>query len=659
MKKISRNETFNIALISLILVLKSFFIYATDNDTTSTNETKVEAQKIKPITPKVENPFAKLILHPQRIDVHRLLIDSLRNCRANNDYVGAAKINAYFAGEAFARAKRVLDYWFWQRDPETSLLPENVQGEARRWITKNSAADCFPFLVIAAYFLDYPRFTALAHTLNQERTLSEKWRSVLDPLLGEQHPARGILPLSFDLLTDKPINQNINEIIFGAAEYCKDGLLAILERLGKQDACEPYFKRMKEITEAIFAAAPVDSDYGKLPSTLAEVNGDMLQVLSRLYWATRDEKYLVWAERIGDAYLLEAIPRNFSLPPFSWDFTQHKAISSICKLRDHGNEIIPGLTELYLIEFFEQRERETRYYQPLKRMLDKILEIGRNPDGIWYNQLVAETGEGPNSGLCDNWGYLYNAYYTFYVVCKLGNKCPVAEQQRYLDAIESTLHNLKKYKSFQWEWNDQDGYADTIESALYLLNRFPGVWSGFDWVDDEIQILFAKQAPQGFIDAMYLDGNFIRTTLLFAFYKTQGTYVTPWRKDVLLGAFRVKNHEPLQRGESIRQEKIQEDTTTDTLFIYIEVNEPWSGKLMFDYPRHIVHLGLPINYPRLNEWPEWFVVDEAREYRVIDLQSNEKKKVSGKTLRQGLKLELTQFQRVMLKIEALHKSEQN
>jgi hypothetical protein len=42
----------------------------------------------------------------------------------------------------------------------------------------------------------------------------------------------------------------------------------------------------------------------------------------------------------------------------------------------------------------------------------------------------------------------------------------------------------------------------------------------------------------------------------------------------------------------------------------------WTGSVRFDHPRHRDHLHLPINYPRLNEWPEWFVVEHDRRYEV-------------------------------------------
>ena len=65
------------------------------------------------------------------------------------------------------------------------------------------------------------------------------------------------------------------------------------------------------------------------PST---IHGEMLQTLSRVYWMTGDNKYLNWAIQIADLYLLQT------------DFSE----TNYLKLRDHGCEIIGGLSELFL-----------------------------------------------------------------------------------------------------------------------------------------------------------------------------------------------------------------------------------------------------------------------------------------------------------------------
>src|SRR5262249_51993414 len=44
----------------------------------------------------------------------------------------------------------------------------------------------------------------------------------------------------------------------------------------------------------------------------------------------------------------------------------------------------------------------------------------------------------------------------------------------------------------------------------------------------------------------------------------------------------------------------------------------WKGRLRFDHARHRRDVNFQRNYVRLNEWPEWFTVDENTLYRVVD-----------------------------------------
>ena len=274
-----------------------------------------------------------------------------------------------------------------------------------------------------------------------------------------------------------------------------------------------------------------------------------------------------------------------------------------------------------MIEVYKAREHEEEYFTVLKTMLDRLLEIGRNEDGLWYNMLNVRTGKIVNKGLCDNWGYLYSGYYTFYLACKKANRMTEEKRLVYVAAIKQALGNLGNYKSWEWENVDQDGYADSIESALYMLNRIHDE-KAIEWTDDEISIMFAKQSPAGYVDGYYLDGNFIRTVLLYAFSKTQGTYIKPWRQDVFLGAYRD--------GEN--------------LYVHVETVEPWRGKLYFDFPRHKEVLHLPVNYPRVNEWPEWYTIEAERNYQETRQNTisgkQHTKTMQGAILRKGIELDL-------------------
>ena len=55
---------------------------------------------------------------------------------------------------------------------------------------------------------------------------------------------------------------------------------------------------------------------------------------------------------------------------------------------------------------------------------------------------------------------------------------------------------------------------------------------------------------------------------------------------------------------------------------------------------HMVEIALPLNYPRLNEWPEWFVVEPGRQYRVDDSGGDASGAYDGARLGNGLDLRL-------------------
>jgi hypothetical protein len=73
------------------------------------------------------------------------------------------------------------------------------------------------------------------------------------------------------------------------------------------------------------------------------VNGDLLQVYSRLYWFTGDRKYLEQAARRGDFFLLG---------------NQHPTRdSNSLTVGDHSCVVINGLSEIYLTVFHAWPEK--------------------------------------------------------------------------------------------------------------------------------------------------------------------------------------------------------------------------------------------------------------------------------------------------------------
>ena len=130
----------------------------------------------------------------------------------------------------------------------------------------NSGADNYPYLVATAWFTDRPLFDGRLREMLRNEI---RYTNALDGI-----------PADLDLETGKLGPPSL----FGAAEYAKDGLLAITELLGRT----PWFYRMADMTADLMKHAPVASDFGPLPDAGAELNGDVLQTLVRLATMTGD-----------------------------------------------------------------------------------------------------------------------------------------------------------------------------------------------------------------------------------------------------------------------------------------------------------------------------------------------------------------------------------
>lgn len=488
-----------------------------------------------------------------------------------------ARANGRAFGQAVASAQRVLHAWLRHADAKTLLLPDRIPGRShglkpgdtsRLYTPHNSGADLYPYLILTAALTDPDLYRGrLMEMLRNEI----RYTTVQDSI-----------PANLEMSTGRLGPPSL----FGAGEYAKDGLLSVTEYLGRT----PWFYRMVDMVADAMNHAPVESRFGNLPASDAELNGDYLQALVRLETMTGDRRFTEWARRIADAYMEEVLPGNHGVPSGGWDFRTHTGDGRL-RLRDHGNETVVGLVLQFALENYWQTPRAARWRPALGSMLDRIL-ASANPDGLLFNEVDAEHLQPRGSGLSDNWGYVYGAVYTFY-------QC--TGETKYREAVRKVLRNLTKYRNYDWEPNPRlplgsfDGYADTIEGAIYLANREP-VPEALDWIDSEIQVMMAMLQPDGHIENWYGEGNYNRTALLWALMKSQGVRPEPWSPGVQVGAVR--------QG--------------DRLAISLQATRV--TRLQFDFARHRRVLNLDRNYVRLNEFPEWYTVAENRLYRLRPAQ---------------------------------------
>lgn len=485
--------------------------------------------------------------------------------------------NAAAASEAFARCHRYVEAWLKHADPATGLIPRNLRESKDFWNGRDSAADNYPFMVLTAALTDRPLMNGrLLDILRTEQKLTGRVDRLADDY---SFSKRGWRREKFDL----------DATIFDSAEYVKDGLIPLTEWLGPS----PWSKRMIGLVDDIWKNAKIETPFGRIPTLNIEVNGDLLQAGARLFWFTGDRKYLDWTLRLGDYFLL-----GTNHP--TRNFTQ-------LRLRDHGCEVINGLAELYAAAKFMRPEKAAAYHEPMHEMFDRILAVGRNEHGMLYDWVNPKTGE-HSDRLCDTWGYDYDGFYTMYLL---------DGTTAYRDAARKALETLEAhYRNYAWEGPSADGYADSIEGAINLHNREPMATTA-RWIDSEMRVMFAKQQPDGIIEGWHGDGNFARTAIMYALWKTQGAHVEPWRPDVRVGAVREG----------------------DAVCISVSAEKPWRGKLLFDRPRHRDNLKLPLDYPRINQFPEWFTAKTRGRYQV-SFGNQSQRTWTGRSLIRGIPINL-------------------
>jgi len=537
-----------------------------------------------------------------------LLLASFLCPAADPDWTTQAAHNGRMAAEGLARGNRAMHAWLKLSDPVTGLLPRTETNP--NWVVRDSAADLYPFMVLASYFTEpYLYRATMRQILRQEMILTRRVGNLSDDL---QPGGRGFV---------RP-EVVMDEVIFGSSEYMKDGLLPITELLGET----PWYHRMRDIANDMVAYSPYRWNGAALPAQTAVINGNALQVLARMTWKTRDPRYLDQLIHIADFYFLHQLPVTNYLPAHEWDIKADQPKRGVFVFSDHGNEIVGGLTEAFVLVKFLRPEKAKQWEPPLRKLLDRVLETGRNKDGVWVHSVDVATGKVVDSRHAHCWGYMFNAIYTGYLM---------TGEQRYRQAVQDAMDSVARNTNYLFDeqgagrkWG-ADAYSDSIEGALVLLNRIPHEPLE-KALDEAVKKFYARQHDNGIIESWYGDGNFIRTAMMYAFFKSQGTFLSPYDERVELGAVPEPN----------------------SLSLLIRAAAPWQGVLRFDIPRHKEHWNMARNYPRLNEWPEWFTVESGRAYHVA-IDDAPPKTYFGFELRDGLPLTVGGGERKRIRVTTL------
>ncbi len=485
-----------------------------------------------------------------------------------------AERSSRYAGIALNKVQRWLrECCLPIRDEKSGLF----RATGPVWNYRDTAADCYPFYVWAAYFTD-----------------EEVLRTVmLDTLAAEQRLCNHVdrLPVPYNMDTGKKLVNGFDAMVFGASEYAKDGLVPIVEITGRDS---PWCARLRGIIDDIFKHARYDTPYGKIPSKNIEVNGELLQMLPRLHGMTDDEKYLDWAHRLADYYLLPGkfVPR---------------------KLFDHGCEIVGGLGLLFAVDREACPAKCEQYRPHMEYMFDEILRRGVNSDGVIVGSLQSTPGPHDKVRIGDGWGYDFVGFLDYDLA--LGTR-------RYHAAIRKPMTNLLKprYFRFNWDHGSRDNVADSVEGGLYLLHRIPTP-EAFVWADREIATLLVDHSdPDRLWGTHKLEANTVRTVLIHTMLHTRNTIARPWQQGLRLGAA----------------------PCNDGICVFMASDKPYEGRLKFDVPRHRIEMGFSQDWPRMNAIPEWFTVepDDKHRYRITDADTQSSTVHSGRSLSEGLPVRL-------------------
>lgn len=512
---------------------------------------------------------------------HLALVASRRSAAAVNDLPAVARINGQLAAESLRRARAVHDAWMARRHRRTGLFPQSM--EFRQWNYQNVASDFFCFQIAVAVRTGAPSVPLLMESLASERALS---------------PKGGLcVPLSYR--TGRQLDATPFERLFATSEYLKDGLVGLYERTGEPLVLE----RIRELADAVIAQSNTQSRFGPIPSTNSELNGNVLQAFSRLAFITGDAHYADMVGTLADAVVQQMLAKTGGLPVMEFDYAHDTFSAEFSQLRDHGNETAVGLSEAFALAVARSADpgwsaRAARWAAPLAEMYELILNHGANAEGLLASRMTLNPPAPTDDPACDNWGYLLSGAMLFADAASRAGLVPAERLDKMLARVDAIAIAVTKTDGYPWEGTHHDGYADSIESAIYVASRRPAIRRELlDWATGQVGRMYAGQREDGFVSGDYLDGNFIRTAMLLADALSAGLRLDPWSPEASVGVA---------------------GAGAEAIVTITAGPKGYQGMLVSDEPRHRTRLHLPWDWARINSWPEWCGAEPAKQ-KTIDL----------------------------------------
>jgi hypothetical protein len=150
-----------------------------------------------------------------------------------------------------------------------------------------------------------------------------------------------------------------------------------------------------------------------------------------------------------------------------------------------------------------------------------------------------------------------------------------------------------------------------------------------EWLNSETKVMWNYQKPDGIIEGWHGDGNFARTTIMYCLWKTQGVLPGSWNENLKLGASGDK----------------------DGIKVAISCKSGWDGKIIFDSPRYRDKMHMPVDYPRINQFQQWFTVEKEKKYEITFFPKGNKKNYTGAELIDGLKLKIKPDQEILFTVK--------